>query len=193
MHIIMSDEGADINRKFFKNISAEYLMAKIKHMEKHNRDMFCRFIYMGKALIDYCTEGDLKNFKRLFADSDDKEIMYWHMQKCFKAAMKARKLNMVEFIIEELDMPLNHEAFDGYLHTFIFMCQGAEMSKDDLQKEIDRQLLRYLVTGFGRDGLNPIEKATGNTPLITACKLLKDPIIIETLVDHGADVNAVNI
>ena len=122
LHIIMSDDGADIKRKFFKNISAEYLMAKTKHLEKHNLGMFCRFIHMGKALIDYCVAGDLKNFKRLFAESDDKEIMYWHMTKCFKAAMKARKLNMVEFIIEDLDMPLNHEAFDGYLSTFIFMC-----------------------------------------------------------------------
>ena len=45
---------------------------------------------MGKALIDYCTEGDLENFKRLFIESDDKELMYWHMTKCFKAALRAR-------------------------------------------------------------------------------------------------------
>jgi succinate dehydrogenase flavin-adding protein (antitoxin of CptAB toxin-antitoxin module) len=43
---------------------------------------------MGKAMIDYATEGDLKNFKRLFQESDDKELMYWHVQKGFKAAVK---------------------------------------------------------------------------------------------------------
>ena len=77
---------------------------------------------MGKALIDYCTEGDVENFKRLFIESDDKELMYWHMQKCFKAALRAKQLKMIEFMIEDLDMPLNHEAFDGTLNTFIWMC-----------------------------------------------------------------------
>lgn len=37
-----------------------------------------------------------------------------------------------------------------------------------------------------------IDKANGSTPLILACELLTDPIIIGTLVDGGADVNAVN-
>jgi succinate dehydrogenase flavin-adding protein (antitoxin of CptAB toxin-antitoxin module) len=99
-----------------------FYRAKCKHLEKHNIDKFMRFIYMGKALIDYCTEGDVENFKRLFIESDDKELMYWHMQKCFKAALRAKQLKMIEFMIEDLDMPLNHEAFDGTLNTFIWMC-----------------------------------------------------------------------
>jgi hypothetical protein len=75
---------------------------------------------MGKAMIDYATEGDLANFKRLFVESDDKEIMFWHVSKAFKAAVKHKKLNIIEFIIEDLDMPLFHEAFDGMLHFFVF-------------------------------------------------------------------------
>ena len=74
-------------------------------------------------MIDYAAEGDLVNFKRLFAESKDKELMYWHMTKCFKAALRAKQLKMIEFMIEDLDMPLNHEAFDGLLPTFVFMCQ----------------------------------------------------------------------
>ena len=78
---------------------------------------------MGKAMIDYSSEGDLDNFKRLFVDSDDKELMYWHMVKSFKAAMRNKQLKMIEFMIEDLDMPLNHESFDGFLNPFIYMCQ----------------------------------------------------------------------
>lgn len=64
----MSEEGPDIDvkRKFFKNTNGSYLMSKVKYLEKHNKDKFFRFIYMGKAMIDYATEGDLENFKRLF-------------------------------------------------------------------------------------------------------------------------------
>ena len=81
---------------------------------------------------------------------------------------------MIEFIIEDLDMPLNHEAFDGLLHTYLFMCQQAEMDNDELAKDINRLILSYLVKGFGRNSVNPIEKSTGATPLITACELLTD-------------------
>ena len=83
---------------------------------------FCRFIYMGKAMIDYAAEGDIKNFKRLFVESDDKELMFWHMNKSFKAALRGKKLNLIEFMIEDLDLPLNHECFYGILHTFLFAC-----------------------------------------------------------------------
>ena len=48
-------------------------------LEKYDLDKFVRFIYMGKAMIDYAAEGDLENFKRLFAEADVKEIMYWHI------------------------------------------------------------------------------------------------------------------
>mgnify|MGYP001018988432 FL=1 len=34
---------------------------------------------MGKAMLDYAIEGDLENFKRLFAEADDKELMFWHV------------------------------------------------------------------------------------------------------------------
>ena len=95
-------------------------MNKCKQLEKHNMDKFCRFIYMGKAMIDYATDGDLENFKRLFVESDDKEIMFWHVAKSFRAAVKHKKLNIIEFIIEDLDLPLDHEAFKGMLHLFIF-------------------------------------------------------------------------
>lgn len=67
-HSMFSEEGPniDVNRKFFKNTNGAYLMSKVKFLEKHNRDKFMRFIHMGKAMIDYATEGDLENFKRLF-------------------------------------------------------------------------------------------------------------------------------
>ena len=82
-----------------------------------------KFLGLGSVLIDLAAEGDVDNFKKIFIESDDKELMYWHMVKSFKAALRNKKLKMIEFIIEDLDMPLNHEAFDGYLHTFLFMCQ----------------------------------------------------------------------
>ena len=46
--------------------------------------------------------------------------------------------------------------------------------------------------GFGRNHIDQIEKGTGATPLITACELLIDLPIIETLVDSGACINAVD-
>ena len=79
LHIISQSEGADMSRKYFKNTTGDYLMAKCSQLEKYDLDKFVRFIYMGKAMLDYAIEGDLENFKRLFAEADDKELMFWHV------------------------------------------------------------------------------------------------------------------
>ena len=118
--------------------------------------------------------------------------MFWHVSKSFKAAVKSQRLNIVEFIIEDLDMPMNNDAFQGYLHTFLFACQEAEMNNDELGKEVNRQVLRYMMVGYGKGNIDQMDKANGSTPLIMACEHLKDLIIVEILVNAGADVNAVN-
>mmetsp|Transcript_35600 Transcript_35600/g.54433 ORF Transcript_35600/g.54433 Transcript_35600/m.54433 type:complete len:105 (-) Transcript_35600:32-346(-) len=58
--------------------------------------------------------------------------------------------------------------------------------------EVNRQILRYMVKGFGKSAMNSMDKSSGSTPLIVACELLQDLVVIEILVDGGADVNAVN-
>ena len=52
--------------------------------------------------------------------------------------MKGKIMNMIEFMIEDLDMPLHHEAFSGMLHIFLFSSQEAEMDNDEDEKEKNR-------------------------------------------------------
>ena len=66
------------------------------------------------------------------------------------------------------------------------------MEKYELGQEVNRQVLRYMMVGFGKGNIDSMNKSDGSTPLIMACELLKDLIIIEILVNNGADVNAVN-
>ena len=49
-----------------------------------------------------------------------------------------------------------------------------------------------MVFGYGRKLIDPIDRSNGSTPLIIACETTKDLTMIETIVDGGADVNAVN-
>ena len=83
-------------------------------------------------MIDAVENNNLKELKRLFICSDDKSILYWHIVKCFKLAYRERKIEMLQFMIDDLDMPLKHEAFDGFLFIFIYICQGAEEDKDEV-------------------------------------------------------------
>lgn len=66
------------------------------------------------------------------------------------------------------------------------------MEKYELGQEVNRQVLRYMMVGYGKGNIDSMNKSDGSTPLIMACELLKDLIIIEILVNNGADVNAVN-
>jgi succinate dehydrogenase flavin-adding protein (antitoxin of CptAB toxin-antitoxin module) len=77
---------------------------------------------MGKAMIDYAERGDLDNFKRLLLESDDQELMFWHVTKAFKAAVKNRHLPLIEYIINDLELSLEHEAFQKFLHLYLFGC-----------------------------------------------------------------------
>ena len=52
--------------------------------------------------------------------------------------------------------------------------------------------MRYLVFGYTKHYIDSIDRSNGSTPLIIACETTKDLTIIETLVDGGSDVNAVN-
>jgi hypothetical protein len=81
---------------------------------------------MGKAMIDYSSQGDMVNFKRLLDEADDRELMFWHVTKGLKAAVKNKHIELVRYMIEELRLSLDHEAFHKYLHLFLFGCQEAE-------------------------------------------------------------------
>mgnify|MGYP001060613408 CR=1 FL=1 len=57
------------------------------------------------------------------------------------------------------------------------------MDKYELGQEVNRQVLRYMMVGFGKGNIDSMNKSDGSTPLIMACELLKDLIIIEILVN----------
>ena len=118
-------------------------------------------------------------------------MMYWHVQRAFKEAVKYKSLQVVEHIIEDLDLDLRHESFKNLLHMFLFTCSMAETVNDPDMQEVNRQLVRYLVRGM-KGEVDSMNSANGSTPLHVACDSLSDLTIVEILVDGGADVNAVN-
>lgn len=42
----------------------------------------------GHILLEAANKGDVKLFKETFAAATDKEIMYWHVTKALKEAIK---------------------------------------------------------------------------------------------------------
>ena len=118
--------------------------------------------------------------------------MFWHVQAAFKEALKNKSLLVIEYIIEDLEIDLHHECFgNNLLHKFIHTCSMAERYDDEDMKEVNRQVVRYLVQGYARE-VDSMDKLNGSTALHLACEHLTDLVIIETLIDGGADVNAVN-
>ena len=68
----------------------------------------------------------------------------------------------MEYIIDDLQMGLKHEAFDKFLHIFLFNCQEAEM-EEDLQKQLENiELLKVLIRGkeFKIDEMDNINQST---------------------------------
>ncbi len=78
-------------------------------------------------MIDYASRGDIVNFSRKIEEAEERDLMFWHATKALKAAVKNKHVHLVRYMIEELKMDLNHEAFERYLHLFLFGCQEADM------------------------------------------------------------------
>ena len=66
------------------------------------------------------------------------------------------------------------------------------MEEDEEGMELNRQILRLLVKGKGKDGIDETDNINSSTPLIYACENLTDLELFKILVEGGADVNAVN-
>jgi len=93
-----------------------------------------KFMVLGKAMVDYATEGDLEGFQDIFDRSKDlHHLMFWHVQKAFKEAVKFRHLMLIEYIVEDLDLSLNHETFKGFFHMFMFSAKMDDMEPEETQ------------------------------------------------------------
>lgn len=66
------------------------------------------------------------------------------------------------------------------------------MENDEDAKEVNRQILRLLVKGKGKNGIDELDNVNSSTPLMAACENLYDLEVIKIICDGGADVNAVN-
>ena len=66
------------------------------------------------------------------------------------------------------------------------------MEDDEEGMEINRQILKYLIKGKGKEGVDEQDNVNGSTPLMVACEHLTDLETFIVLVDGGAYVNAVN-
>lgn len=66
------------------------------------------------------------------------------------------------------------------------------MENDEDGIQLNRDILKLLVKGKGKDGIDELDNINSSTPLIAACEILNDPEIFKILVEAGADVNAVN-
>lgn len=72
-------------------------------------------------------------------------MMFWHTQNAFKEALKHKSLKCIEHMIEDLELDLQHECFGPLLHKFMYTCSMAERYNDEDMKEINYQVVRYLV------------------------------------------------
>lgn len=66
------------------------------------------------------------------------------------------------------------------------------MEEDEEGIEMNRVILKLLVKGKGREGIDETDNVNSATPLIAACENIYDVEIIKILCEGGADVNAVN-
>ena len=63
--------------------------------------------------------------------------------------MQRKKLFVLEYLVDELDMNLNNECFQGFLHSFVRQCVEDEENKDEDEIENNRMIMRFLAKASG--------------------------------------------
>ena len=101
-------------------------------------------------------------------------LMFWHIQRAFKEAIKNRKHFIVEYIVEELDIKLSHDCFYGYFHRVLKSCVEADESRDEVEMDVNRMIVRYLCTACDKDTIDQMDTTDGSTVLHVACEELSD-------------------
>lgn len=107
-------------KKYFADTDSSSLMAQVKELETDDFQAFIKFMIAGKAIIAAAEEGNIDNFTKAFYQCEHKHLAFWHVQQAFKVACKNKHLFIIEHIIEDMGMTLNHEAFTGFFHVYIF-------------------------------------------------------------------------
>ncbi len=134
-------------------------------LEEEDLERFYKFICLGKSLIEYASTGDIGNFARLVDESEERDLMFWHVTKALKAAVKNKHVDVTRYIVDEpLFVSLNHEAFQKYLHLFLFGCQEADMHPTEKERtkahNQNRELLSILAKGKGREAIDEMDNVS---------------------------------
>jgi hypothetical protein len=138
---------------------------RAKVLEEEDLERFYKFICLGKSLIEYASQGDIGNFARLVDQSEERDLMFWHVTKALKAAVKNKHVDVTRYIVDEpLFVSLNHEAFQKYLHLFLFGCQEADMHPTEKERtkahNQNRELLSILAKGKGREAIDEMDNVS---------------------------------
>jgi len=96
----------------------------------------------GNALVEYAEIDDLDGFMKTFAEivenRSQRNIVFWHVQQVFKISLRNKSLEIIEHLIEDLDVTIDHECFKDVFHMFLYTCVMAEQLKDDDMREVNR-------------------------------------------------------
>jgi len=93
--------------------------------------------------------------------------------------------------VEDLDIKLNHECFFCYFHRVLRTCADAEEDGDEVERDVNRMIVKYLCTASDKTTIDQMDNIDGSTVLHIACEELNDLQIVEMIMDAGADLNPV--
>ena len=76
-------------------------------------------------------------------------LMFWHITKAFKEAVKHRHLLLLEYFVDDLGIDIKHDSFRDLFHMFLFSCMYAERQGHEDHVEINQQVCRFLAASAG--------------------------------------------
>jgi len=175
----------------FSNTNPSYLMEETENLSKDDPEQFAKLMSYGKRLQEYTQRGDIDKFHELFCQYEgEKNLLYWHIVKCFKTSLKNKDDGFVDYFLTSLRVDMKHEAFDFILQFFIWNCRLDEFCETAEEDESISKIMESLLDKC--KNIDESEEVSCSTPLHIACQAECLPAV-EALIKHKADINSVNM
>ena len=115
-------------------------------------------------------------------------MIFWHAATGFKKAIQSRQWDMIDYLINTVNINLEHLMFDKILNYTIVWCQKDTL--DEAKESVNDEIFKIIVAKK-MPKIDEMDDTHENLTPLALCCFIGVWSIAKVLVELGADVNSV--
>jgi len=146
---------------------------EFKQLENLNPTKLKEISEKGKNILLYTSQSKTEKILEIINSTEHQNLLFWYCTKALKLSLDQCLYKSAKFLIEDLNIDINHEEFQFIVHKYIWkMKENCKMITEDSDHSL---ILKLLLTRI--NDINEMDSILYSTSLHIACKILCFPFI----------------